>query len=112
MPYIGTPLLHQSINWQLQKLIVEPIVAIRKDPNHPVLIVVDVLDECNDANLISQLMKAITATNFLQLPILFLFTSRSEDQIRIIFHTPTTHTMTCEFSLLAINADQDIQLFL
>lgn len=105
-------LLHRSIDQQFQKLIVEPIKALRKDSNYPVLIVIDAVDECDNVDLISQLVKAITSTDFSQLPVRFLFTSRIEERIRIIFHEPTTNAMTCELSLSDIDSDEDIRLFL
>ena len=74
-------LLHRSVDQQFQKLIFEPIMALRRQPDDPVLIVVDGVDECDDSDVISQLMKAITSLAFFQFPIRFLFTSRMEERI-------------------------------
>ena len=87
-------------------------MALRRKPDEPVLIVIDGVDECDDSDLIAQLVKAITAVDFSQFPVRFLFTSRMEERIRIIFHAPKTGVMTRELSLSSINADQDIRLFL
>lgn len=105
-------LLHRSINQQFQKLIVEPIVALRQDPQYPWLMVIDALDECDDSDLISQLVAAIASTDFSRLPVRFLFTSRIEERIRIIFHEPTTNAMTRELSLSDIDPADDLRLFL
>ena len=104
-------LLHRSIDHQFQKLIVEPIMALRRKPDELVLIVIDGIDECDDSDLIAQLVKAITAVDFSQFPVRFLFTSRMEEPIRIIFHAPTTTAMTRELSLSSINSDRDIRHF-
>ena len=105
-------LLHRSIDQQFRKLIVEPIMALCRHPDAPVLIVVDGVDECDDSHLIAQLIEAITDVDFSQFPVRFLFTSRMEERIRIIFHARTTSAITHELSLSSINADQDIRLFL
>ena len=105
-------LLHRSVDRQFQKLIFEPIMALRRQPDNPMLIVVDAVDECDDSDLIAQLVKVITAVDFAQFPVRFLFTSRIEERIRIIFHARTTSAITYELSLSSTNSHQDIQLFL
>ena len=105
-------LLHRSIDHQFQKLVVEPIVALHKRSDDSVLMVIDAVDECDDSDLIAQLVQAITAVDFSQFPVRFLFTSRIEEHIRIIFHAPMINAMTEEFSLSNINSNQDIRLFL
>ena len=54
-------------------------MALCRQPDDPALIVVDVVDECDDSNLISQLINAIVAVDFSQFPIQFLFTSRIKE---------------------------------
>jgi len=105
-------LLDRSIEKQFQKLIVDPIASLPKPPHPGMIIVIDGVDECDDLELISRFMQAITSPRLSQFPILFFFSSRMEHRIQSILHSPTTIAIVQQFSLLDFNADKDIRSFL
>jgi len=105
-------LLKQPVEKQFQKLIVDPIAALPNLPPHPWVIVIDGVDECDNLELISQFIHAITTLDLSRFPVLFFFSSRLERRIQGILHSPTTRAIIHQFSLLDFNANKDIQSFL
>ncbi|KAJ8462321.1 hypothetical protein ONZ51_g10975 [Trametes cubensis] len=72
---------------QLEKLIVEPLEAVRADakseapfPSH-VAIVIDALDECTDTAAVSAVLKSLALYIARLAPLRFLVTSRPEENI-------------------------------
>ena len=107
-----------SIETQLRKLIIEPLLRLRDNPNqchgriHPRLIIIDGLDECVSADYVQRHMLHILAEKF-PIPMLFLVASRPEPHIRGFF---TSEPMVSITTTLALDdsclPDVDIKVFL
>ncbi|KAJ6551849.1 hypothetical protein B0H19DRAFT_903985, partial [Mycena capillaripes] len=79
-------LVDKSISIQLQKLIVEPFQQFTSTLTHPLVIVIDGLDECEGQNIQQEILCSIGRVfNEQWLPLQFLVTSRPEPQIREVF---------------------------
>ena len=106
-------LLHQPIEHQFQKLIVDPIVALPKQ-SHRRMIIIDALDECEDCEPIRQLITFTASIDYSKFPIDFFFTSRREEHIRKIFESTSFSHMIYHLSLsnTAFNVHGDIKHFL
>ncbi|KAJ7793472.1 hypothetical protein B0H14DRAFT_3093999 [Mycena olivaceomarginata] len=89
-------ILDRSLSLQLQTLIVDPcrqtfIVNLcrRIFPKHPIVIVIDGLNECDSQNIQQEILSSIgNAIHNEYLPIRFLIASRPEPHIRNIFLRP------------------------
>ncbi|KAJ7832697.1 hypothetical protein B0H13DRAFT_2289056, partial [Mycena leptocephala] len=89
-------ILDRSLSLQLRTLIVDPcrqtlIVNLcrRTLPKHPVVIVIDGLDECDSQNIQQEILRSIGNTiRGEYLPLRFLIASRPELHIRDIFVGP------------------------
>ena len=66
---------------QLQKLIVEPLRAMKDTPFFPQVIIIDALDECLDEEAVSVILVALSELVTDIHPLKFLITSRPEDRI-------------------------------
>ncbi|KAJ7301632.1 hypothetical protein DFH08DRAFT_101564 [Mycena albidolilacea] len=86
-------ILERSLSFQLQKLIVDPykqtfIVNLcqRTLPKHPIVIVIDGLDECDSQTIQQEILRSIgNAICDAYLPLRFFIASRPEPHIRDIF---------------------------
>ncbi|KAJ7870638.1 hypothetical protein B0H14DRAFT_3573826 [Mycena olivaceomarginata] len=89
-------ILDRSLSLQLQTLIVDPCqqtliinLCRRNLPKHPVVIVIDGLDECDGQNFRQEILRSIgNAIRDEYLPLRFLIASRPEPHIRDIFVGP------------------------
>ncbi|KAI0653827.1 hypothetical protein C8Q70DRAFT_1142852, partial [Cubamyces menziesii] len=106
---------------QLEKLIVEPLEAVRSDaksvapfPAH-VAVVIDALDECTDNNVVSTILKSLALYIGQLSPLKFLITSRLEENITQGFLLQSLDENTHRLALHKIPEDltkRDISLFL
>ncbi|KAJ7310758.1 hypothetical protein DFH08DRAFT_791964 [Mycena albidolilacea] len=89
-------ILDRSLSLQVQTLIVDPCrqalilnLCRRTFPKHPVVIVIDGLDECDSQNIQQAILRSIgNAIRDEYLPLRFLIASRPEPHIRDIFAGP------------------------
>jgi WD40 repeat protein len=111
----ANPDIHTSVAArQLLKLVVEPLRAIGKG-FPPCAIIVDALDECNDANPVSIILKALAAYLPDLWPLKFIITSRPVPSIDAGFRNKTLLVNTQQFPLSAIPpaiTQRDITIFL
>ena len=66
---------------QLEKLIVEPLRAMKDAPPLPQVVIIDALDECHDEEAVSVILVALSQFVADLRPLKFLITSRPEDRI-------------------------------
>ncbi|ETS76354.1 hypothetical protein PFICI_11741 [Pestalotiopsis fici W106-1] len=100
---------------QWQKLVLEPLAQLGKDTvMHPIVVVIDALDECDDDNDIALLVKCFEgATTTDNSPLRLFITSRPESLINHAFDDIPRHTHK-DFVLHNIEdsiVDQDLTLF-
>ncbi|KAJ7899397.1 hypothetical protein B0H13DRAFT_1718133 [Mycena leptocephala] len=76
-------LVDKSLSIQLQELIVEP--CRRSTSAHPLVVVIDGLDECEDKNIQQEILHSIGHAVTKQLGLQFLVASRPEPHIHEIF---------------------------
>ncbi len=106
----------KSLASQFDCLIFGPLQQLQPDlfPVKLIVLLIDGLDECdgdeNQVNLIAIITKFVTANSF---PLIFLFCSRAETQIKTQFRSPhvagVTHLLPLDDNYLP---DRDIHLFL
>ncbi|KAF8967259.1 hypothetical protein BDZ97DRAFT_2056959 [Flammula alnicola] len=110
----------RSLQTQLKALIVEPLNRLQaltgyfSDPAHARLVIIDGLDECQDANVQCNILDIISnAQGQNQLPLLFFITSRPEEHISSAINS---RKFTKSLVRLALNdtfsPDDDIRRFL
>ncbi|KAI0324967.1 WD40 repeat-like protein [Cubamyces sp. BRFM 1775] len=106
---------------QLEKLIVEPLQAVRADATSPdtfpphVAVVIDALDECTDNNAVSTILKSLALYIGQLPPLKFIITSRLEQNIARGFLLQNIRDNTQDLALNEISNDltrRDISLFL
>jgi archaellum biogenesis ATPase FlaH len=103
---------YQSIDDQLRKLIIAPVLAADK-PSRPMVIIIDALDECDDFESITEFIIILAAICSSCRHILrFLLTSRAEDYIHQKFHIDTVRSSTHLMALEDFDAHADILTFL
>ena len=104
-------LLKRNLGYQFQKLLINPISALPQKDRRTMFIVIDALDECDDHDFISQLVKLITKIDYSTFFIRFLFSSRRDGHVNRAFeHSP--NSMTYHLSLSDVDANPDIKIFL
>ncbi|KAF8159157.1 hypothetical protein B0H34DRAFT_391843 [Crassisporium funariophilum] len=111
-------ILSRSLQAQFQKLVVEPLehassgVADVRSPL-PRLVIIDGLDECQDAKLQTYILTTLAlAVHKSAPPIIFLIASRPEQHISIAFTIEPLESLSCRLALDdAYEADYDIRLF-
>lgn len=103
---------YQSIDDQLRKLIIAPVLAADR-PIRPMVIIIDALDECDDFKSITDFIVILAAIcSSCQHVLRFLLTSRAEDYIRQNFYIDTVHSSTYFTALEDFDAHADILSFL
>ncbi|KJA29544.1 hypothetical protein HYPSUDRAFT_221447 [Hypholoma sublateritium FD-334 SS-4] len=106
----------QSFETQFETLIYEPLRQLHLESpfQKAILFLVDGVDECegdaNQGTLISTLIRLLQSNT---IPIIVLFASRPENQIKAQFHSPKAYTNTYPLALDAhYLPDEDIRTFL
>ena len=111
----------RSLATQMQVLIVQPLNAAANDPikreimeERGNVVVLDGLDECGDGRSQREVLEVLSAqVKLLEVPIIFLITSRPEQQIRVAFSKPELDSQTWAIALDEdLNPDDDIRVFL
>ena len=111
----------RTLATQMQILIIHPLNAAAEDPlkkesmeKRKNVVVLDGLDECGDDRSQREVLDVLSAqVRLLAVPILFLITSRPEQQIRVAFSKQELESQTLTISLdETFNPDDDIRVFL
>ncbi|KAH7925764.1 WD40 repeat-like protein [Leucogyrophana mollusca] len=98
---------------QMQKLLLAPLCAIEEKFTSPILIVVDSLDECDNEQLVAELISLLTQLlRQCPHPFRLLLTSRVESHIRDKFREPEIAPMIYSLELRAFDAEEDIRSFM
>ncbi|KAH9888061.1 hypothetical protein C8Q73DRAFT_794488 [Cubamyces lactineus] len=113
----ANPDIHGSlVSRQLQKLIVEPLRAVKENGLFPeCTIVIDALDECKDDEAVSVILRALSSHVSAIAPLKFVITSRPVQQVTSGFRLRELVQNTQHFSLSMVpveNTKRDIALFL
>ena len=96
---------------QFQKLIVDPIMSVTRS-FLPMVIVVDAIDECNDKQMMADLISVIArAFRHYRLPLRFFFTSRIEEYILDSFRASPVLAVTYHVNLHDFDSNIDIRTF-
>jgi NACHT domain len=106
-------ILTSNLQRQLQKLIFEPLSKIRLS-SPPIVVVLDALDESDNEDAVSHVIKLLANPTNRRFPLKFLITSRPETHIRSMFLSPEIHLGTTPLVLHDMKASdirQDIQSF-
>ena len=104
--------LSQTLGDRFLNLIVKPLRAI-EESKHPMIIIIDGLDECAVQDAIVTLIKFLGETNLShRLPVRFLLTSRPETQIRDAFRLHVTQNTLFPLALEDFAAHNDIRMYL
>ncbi|KAH7902973.1 hypothetical protein BJ138DRAFT_968462, partial [Hygrophoropsis aurantiaca] len=102
--------LTKVLGEQLMKLMRVPLQELKPSLSHPMVIVIDSLDEC-DGKLASELVlllsELVRDCHFLRI----FITSREEPHIRSRFADANVATVTHRRALRAFDANSDIRLF-
>ena len=102
---------HKPVNQQIGPLLGKPL-AVLASLNHPVVFVIDALDECNDERELAELLRLI-ADFKCEAKVKFILTSRPEQHIR---NTPISNSAhNTILHLHTINPDEvtsDIRLYI
>jgi hypothetical protein len=94
------------IRLQFQKLIVEPLLSIRR--SKPLVFILDALDECGSAKQRGDLLDVLGQQSAsLPSPVLILITSRAENDIRSSFEDQS-HILTQELDITSESNNDDI----
>jgi hypothetical protein len=101
----------QCLGDQIKKLIIRPIRTIA-EPISPMIAIIDGLDECNEKDLLRELIQLHVDTTNRRLPFRFLFSSRLEPHIQQIFESPSAESRTYFLALRDFNARDDIREYL
>ena len=98
---------------QMEKLLLEPLSTATETPERPILIILDALDECDDENLVSELITLVALLpHKTSLPLRLLITSRSEPWLQSRFCRPEISSVTLPLEIHAFSAEADIRSFL
>jgi len=105
-------ILHQSLENQLEKLIIDPVRSVSLPIPH-MAIVIDAVDECDDRGDIAEFVEIIVgASQNHRLPFRFLVTGRAENYIQEKFAPPESVSATYSLALHEFDAQVDIRAFL
>jgi hypothetical protein len=106
-------IIHKSLEMQFRHLLVNHTQSLRNAPNGKQVFIVDALDECDDRDLIVDLISVIlTASAPGDLPFKMLLTSRIEEHIRRELEVPSLSSAVYRLTLESFGADLDIGTFL
>jgi len=98
---------------QARKLLQEPIASSPTSFPDPVLIVVDSLDECDDAKMANEIILLLSGVlQHCRWPLKVLFTSRAEPHIVQTFQRSELQSMTRSLQLQDFGVDDDIRAYL
>ena len=98
---------------QARRLLQEPVMSSPTSFPDPVLIVVDSLDECDDANMASEIVHLLAGIlQHCRWPLKLLFTSRAEPHIVQTFQHSELQNMTRSLQLQDFGVDDDIRAYL
>ena len=104
-------IVHHSHERQFQKLVVDPILSVTRSLL-PMVIIVDAIDECNDKQMMANVISIIAqAFRHHRLPLRFFFTSRVEEHILDRFTAPPALAATYRLNLHDFDAKVDIHTF-
>ncbi|KAJ7199762.1 hypothetical protein GGX14DRAFT_699737 [Mycena pura] len=107
-----TSILTQSLEVQVQKLIIEPFRMVRHPPT-PTLIVIDGLDACEDAEMQHRILTLIGQLVVIhRLPLCFFITSRMQPAIQATFDSPVFRKVSARIPLDVFISHDDIRTFL
>ncbi|KAJ6616721.1 hypothetical protein B0H10DRAFT_1374912 [Mycena sp. CBHHK59/15] len=109
---VDTSVLTQSLNVQVQKLIVEPFKSI-PHPIIPWLIIIDALDACEDDETQHQILSLIVQLLVVhRLPLCFIITGRLQPNVQATFDTPILRKLSNRINLDTFTSDIDVRTFL
>ncbi|KAJ6537236.1 hypothetical protein DFH09DRAFT_1178303 [Mycena vulgaris] len=105
-------ILTQSLELQVQKLIVEPYKAVQQS-SIPTLIVIDGLDSCVGEEMQHRILTLIAQLIIVdRLPLCFFITSRLQPHLQATFDTPIFRKLSNRIPLDVFASDTDIRTFL
>ncbi|KAJ6457008.1 hypothetical protein C8R47DRAFT_1328625 [Mycena vitilis] len=105
-------IIRQSLEAQVQKLIVEPFSTIHHPPT-PTLIVIDALDACEGVEMRQRILTLITQLIVVHhLPLCFFITSRLHSHLQDIFDTPVYRRISNRIPLDVFVSDNDVRSYL
>ncbi|KAF9477295.1 hypothetical protein BDN70DRAFT_789012, partial [Pholiota conissans] len=106
-------ILKQSIEAQLNALIIQPIVRLPSHQQCLFVAIIDGVDECLDRSQQADLIKTIgKISSCKDIPVIFLIASRREAQIMSELCVPEVDNILRQIALDDICASDDIRLFL
>ncbi|KAF8868705.1 hypothetical protein BD779DRAFT_1459452 [Infundibulicybe gibba] len=103
--------LERSLSFQLDKLIIQPLLKLAITPSSAVVII-DGLDECDGDSIQEEIVRLILDLERHSLPLLFLISSRPEPVIRRAFESSPHSSLTFLLLDRSLDSDDDIRLFL
>ncbi|KAF9473166.1 hypothetical protein BDN70DRAFT_966554 [Pholiota conissans] len=103
----------QSLEFQLQQLIIQPLISLPSSSARQFVVVIDGLDECLNRNQQANLIKVVgNICNGMDIPIIFAIASRREPQIHFEFDQETVSHMLETIPLDDSEASDDIRHYL
>jgi hypothetical protein len=107
-------IVYSSVSYQLEKLLVEPLLAVG-DKFPPAVVVIDALDECKDDNATSTILSSLSFHIAKLSPLQFFITSRPNLNITGAFEMQELSSRTQPLALYEVRLDiitRDIQHYL
>lgn len=103
---------YRSPNEQLQKLIINPLRLIGSF-GHPVVLVIDALDECEDRRGAYEILRLLGANVASLSPVKILITSRPEHEMKVGFQDEILpHEDLVLHDINKVTVNQDIRLYI
>ena len=107
---------HQSISYQLNRLIIAPLLALKNlslAPIAPMVIVIDALDECDDMELMAEFIEALVdaCRENQYFPCRFFITSRIEEHLRKRLENARARSAIYPLDLTDFDTSSDIHKF-
>ncbi|KAG9311570.1 hypothetical protein JVU11DRAFT_7778 [Chiua virens] len=98
---------------QMLKLLLEPLSSGLDRLESPLLVIVDALDECDDPQLVVELVSLlIQLVRASPLPLRLLITSRPEPWLQLHFRQPDIASVTLVLEIESFGVEDDIRSFL
>ncbi|KAF8873733.1 hypothetical protein BD779DRAFT_283447 [Infundibulicybe gibba] len=104
-------IFEKSLSTQIDKLIVRPLLKLAGNAA-PAIVIIDGLDECEDAPTQEEIARLILGLERYSLPLLFLVSSRPEPEIRRVFDSSSRSSITRLPLDKTLHPDHDIRHFL